>query len=150
MFTALNLDVGAGGYAESEGRLRENACVSTAQMAYRLGLIGDLERVFVADAGERALGFVSLRLAPYMDQDVPYAEVTQLFVEPEARRSGVGLVLMDAAAAFAAEAGATSIVVRTGAGNSQAQTFYRKAGYAPEYVAFEKFLTKPEGVMAHA
>ena len=46
--------------------------------------------VYLAEDEGRAVGLLSLRLVPYLDQDVPYAEVMNLYVRPEARRGGVG------------------------------------------------------------
>ena len=71
---------------------------------------------------------------------MPYAEITQVYVQPDARRSGVAQALMTFAEAQAARFGATSVHLVTGVDNLGAQAFYKAAGYEDLYVGFDKFL----------
>jgi ribosomal protein S18 acetylase RimI-like enzyme len=57
------------------------------------------------------------------------AHVDALVVAEGARRRGNGRALMDAAAAWARQRGATRVVLTVWAGNSAARAFYRSLGY---------------------
>jgi ribosomal protein S18 acetylase RimI-like enzyme len=140
LLTGLNLQVGVGGYPP-ERELDPALCdVSPDQLQRRAIVMRNLETVYVAELAGAVCGFVSLRLTPYLDQDVPYAEITEVYVDPEARRHGVARALMSYAEGQAARSGATSVHLVTGADNVDAQAFYKAAGYQDLYVGFEKFL----------
>ena len=142
LLTDLNLQVGVGGYPPEREYEPELCNVTPDQVQRRAITMRNLETVFVAELGGAVCGFVSLRLTPYLDQDVPYAEITEVYVEPEARRHGVAQALMLFAEGQAARHGATSVHLVTGAGNVNAQAFYKAAGYEDLYVGFEKFLPR--------
>ncbi len=88
--------------------------------------------IFVAFAGERAAGFAqlfplfsSLRLAPVW-------LLSDLFVAPKARGSGIATALLERCRAFAAETGACGIELSTAVTNATAQRVYERAGYRRE------------------
>ena len=62
--------------------------VTETSVAGRLRQAANHETVIVAEVGERIAGFASLRVTDSLDP-APYAELTDLFVETEARRLGV-------------------------------------------------------------
>jgi ribosomal protein S18 acetylase RimI-like enzyme len=62
---------------------------------------------------------------PYVGQDAPYAELTQLYVRQHFQRQGVGSALIEEVERKAVEAGATCVHVITGQDNKEAQAFYR-------------------------
>src|SRR5207253_10250317 len=64
------------------GRVTETA------VAGRLRLAAPHESVIVAEVDDRLTGFASHRVIESLDP-VPYAELADLFVEPDARRLGV-------------------------------------------------------------
>lgn len=140
LLTELNLQVGVGGYPPEREFDPELCDITPDQVQRRAIVMRHLETVYVAELGGAVCGFVSLRLTPYLDQDVPYAEITEVYVEPEARRHGVAGALMAFAEAQAVRSGATSVHLVTGADNVDAQAFYKAAGYQDLYVGFEKFL----------
>ena len=140
LLTDLNLDVGVGGYPPERERDPELAVVTPDQIQRRAVTMRQLETVYVAEVAGAVCGFVSLRLTPYLDQDAPYAEITEVYVDPTARRKGVAQALMTFAESQAAKYGATSVHLVTGADNVNAQAFYKAAGYLDLYVGFEKFL----------
>jgi ribosomal protein S18 acetylase RimI-like enzyme len=140
LLTDLNLDVGVGGYPPEREREPELAVVTPDQLQRRAISMRNLETVYVAEVEDAVCGFVSLRLTPYLDQDAPYAEITEVYVEPQARRRGVAQALMTFAESQAARYGATSVHLVTGADNVKAQALYKAAGYEDLYVGFEKFL----------
>ncbi len=111
-------------------------------VARRLRQVESFETVVVAEGGGRLLGFASLRVTPSLDP-TPYAEMTELFVEADSRRLGVASRLVKYLEGLAKEQGATHMVVLTGRMNTEAQTFYRNAGYEQYAVAMRKSLRAP-------
>src|SRR5437667_4303387 len=119
------------------GRVTETA------VAGRLRLAAPHESVIVAEVDDRLTGFASLRVTDSLDPD-PYAELADLFVEPESRRLGVASRLVKYAEGIAREHGASHIVVLTGQKNTEALAFYRSAGYEEFATAMRKPLKLAE------
>lgn len=113
--------------------------VTEVAVAGRLRQASAFETVVVAEVEDRLVGFASLRVTDSLDPD-PYAELTDLFVEPESRRLGVASRLVKYLEGLARERGASHIVVLTGQRNTEAQTFYRSAGYEEYAIAMRKSL----------
>lgn len=113
--------------------------VTDVAVAGRLRQAATHETVVVAEVDERITGFASLRVTDSLDP-APYAELTDLFVEPEARRLGVASRLVKYLEGIARERGASHLVVLTGQRNTEAQAFYRSAGYEGYAVAMRKSL----------
>lgn len=147
LMTAFNRQVGAMGVGWGQDTAPEVADVSTEQARRRLTAMAGTERVYLAEVGGRAVGIAALRLVPHLDQDVPYAELTQVYVDPAQRASGLGARLIAHVEGEARTAGATAVYLLTGEDNTGAQAFYRRQGYAAHYVGFEKTLAsaKSEG-----
>ncbi len=116
--------------------------VTEAAIVRRLQQAEAHETVVVAEGGGRLRGFASLRVTLSLDP-TPYAEVTDLFVEPESRRLGVASRLVKYLEGIARERGAAHIVILTGRTNTEAQTFYRNAGYEEYATAMRKSLRSP-------
>jgi ribosomal protein S18 acetylase RimI-like enzyme len=113
--------------------------VTEVAVAGRLRQASANETVVVAEVGGKIVGFASLRVTDSLDPD-PYAELTDLFVESESRRLGVASRLVKYLEGLARERGATHLVVLTGTKNTEAQAFYRSAGYEEYAVAMRKAL----------
>ncbi|MSQ09822.1 MAG: GNAT family N-acetyltransferase [Dehalococcoidia bacterium] len=147
LMSAFNRQVGVMGIGWGHDTAPEVSDVSPEQARRRLAAMVATERVYLADAGGQAVGIAALRLVSHLDQDVPYAEMTQIYVDPVRRASGVGALLIAHVEAEAQAAGTTAIYLLTGEDNTGAQAFYRRQGYAAHYVGFEKALTsaKSEG-----
>ena len=60
--------------------------------------------------------------------------MNDLFVEPEARRRGVGRLLLEAAAEFGRHTGAVRLTLVTALDNAPAQALYERAGWRRESV----------------
>lgn len=85
--------------------------------------------LLVVEGDDALLGFA--QLYP-MFSSVRMASIwilNDLYVVPEARRHGVGRLLLHASAAAAQAAGATRIVLETGRANVPARALYRAAGW---------------------
>jgi GNAT superfamily N-acetyltransferase len=119
------------------GRVTETA------VAGRLRQAAPAESVIVAEVDDRLAGFASLRVTDSLDP-APYAELTDLFVEPEARRLGVASRLVKYVEGIARERGALHLVVLTGQKNTEALAFYRSAGYEEYATALRKSLKLAE------
>jgi ribosomal protein S18 acetylase RimI-like enzyme len=140
LMTAFNRAVGAMGVGWGRDTSSDVADVSPAQAERRLTAMAATETVYLAEVDGLPVGIAALRVVPHLDQDVPYAELTQIYVTPEHRRNGVAAALIGHVEAQARSAGATSVYLLTGHDNAAAQAFYQAQGFQPDYVGFDKFL----------
>ena len=108
--------------------------------AARLANPGRVDTPLLAVVAGRAVGIANLRLLAPVFYPEPYAELTELFVEEDFRRQGVGQALVRFAEQLARQGGAAELFVLTGAGNRLAQAFYHVIGYQANDIAFSKLL----------
>ncbi len=94
--------------------------------------------VFFASEGGSAHGFVQIFESWSTIRLAPMLILEDLFVEPSARGRGIARALIDAAIAYAREAGAGGMFLETAVGNERAQAVYERAGWERE-AAFVKF-----------
>jgi GNAT superfamily N-acetyltransferase len=111
---------------------------SAAQIAARLVACAEIETALVAELDGQLGGFACLRIVPCVLYAEPYAELTELYVEPEFRRRGLGRALIAYAEQLAGARGATDLIIMTGIGNAAAQALYRTAGYDTYAVALNR------------
>jgi ribosomal protein S18 acetylase RimI-like enzyme len=142
LLTELNRTVGIVGADREHEKLPENTDLTPRQVEARLRGVAGIETVLVAYADGEPAGFTSVRVIPYLDQDTPYAEVTQLYVRPQFQRRGIASRLVEAAEKLAQDAEATCLHILTGVDNTDGQAFYRAAGYVAECYDFQKFLER--------
>jgi ribosomal protein S18 acetylase RimI-like enzyme len=114
--------------------------LAEAQTRRRLLAIEGVETVFLAVVEGEAAGCASLRVVPFLSDDVPRAELAELYVDPPYRRRGIGGALVRYAEALAIERGATELILLTGLNNHDAQAFYRRLGYREAALAMERSL----------
>lgn len=69
--------------------------------------------------------------------------LNDLFVTPEARASGFGRILLDAACTYGRQIGAARLSLSTAADNANAQSLYERAGWTrdTEFYAYDFALT---------
>ena len=101
-----------------------------AQVAVRMQASAQVLTTYVAEVEGKLAGFACLRLIPHLQGDAPYAELTDLYVDPPYRRRGVARALMTEVETVSVAAGADEIVVITGFENDGAQDAYEAQGYA--------------------
>ncbi len=89
------------------------------------------ELVSVAAGREGLCGFVCGRVFRSFCYSEKNAEITELFVEAQSRREGVGAALISHMEKRLRALGADEIHLYTGRDNRAAQAFYERAGYAP-------------------
>jgi GNAT superfamily N-acetyltransferase len=87
---------------------------------------------WLAERDGRAVGFVSS--GPPRDEDVPLpgAELYAIYVLTAERRSGIGRLLLETAAAHWRERGATQLVLWVLESNAPARAFYQAMGWRPD------------------
>lgn len=136
LMTALNETVGPSGVRTAA---TEDITVTPDQARRRIDDMSASEQVILAFVDGAPAGLLSLRIVPYLSQDVPYAEVTELMVLGEHRRCGVATLLMAQAEFLARQRGCIAMQVRASRDNEDAKAFYRGAGFEPEEVGFVKY-----------
>jgi ribosomal protein S18 acetylase RimI-like enzyme len=115
---------------------------SAAQIAARMAACVEIEIALVAELDGQVGGFACVRVVPCMLYAEPYAELTELYVEPTFRRRGVGRALLASAEQLARTRGADDLILMTGVGNAAAQALYRSAGYDTYAVALNRKVGK--------
>ena len=90
--------------------------------------------IFLALAGAAAIGFTQLYPSFSSAAMARIFILNDLFVTPEARRSGVGSALLQAAAEYGRHTGAVRLVLSTELSNTAAQSLYEKTGWKRDTV----------------
>jgi ribosomal protein S18 acetylase RimI-like enzyme len=111
---------------------------SAEQIAARLVACANIETAILAEVDGQVAGFACVRVVPCVLYAEPYAELTELYVEPAFRRRGLGRALIAYAEQLARARGASELLIMTGTGNAVAQALYRAAGYATYAVALNR------------
>ena len=98
----------------------------TQQRDVEAVLASDVTEVWVADANERAVGFVAARIHP----DGRIGEIDMLAVDPDQQGAGIGQALTAHALAWIKESGIEVAMVGTGGdpGHAPARRTYANAG----------------------
>ncbi|MGB8634309.1 MAG: GNAT family N-acetyltransferase [Rhodanobacteraceae bacterium] len=111
-------------------RFYRQAPDAAAARAYLLERLQHEEAVILlAESEGTAVGF-TLLYPGFSSVRMARAHVlNDLYVVPEARRKGIGLALLEAAAAFARSCGSMRISLETAHDNQPAQALYRRAGW---------------------
>ncbi len=89
----------------------------------------DREQVFVAQSQGQLVGFICVQVFKSMCYTVNYAEITELFVMEEHRKTGIGAKLMAYAQEAVKTEGVKGYQLFTGGDNVIAQRFYEGLGY---------------------
>ena len=108
------------------------------QIAAQIDACAGIETMFLAEVDGVVAGMASLRLLPNICDPIPYAELTELFVEQAYRRLGVGRMLVEQIEQAARAAGAVQLVLLTGFKNSRGHAFYHALGFAMYSFAMHK------------
>lgn len=95
-------------------------------------------RVLVAEGEGKILGAASLWIKPDLAHGDVVVEVPMLVVSKDARRQGIGRLLVDEIRGMAAEEGATLVELIATSDNSNARAFYRSLGFVEtDHVSLE-------------
>ena len=111
-------------------------------VAFRKRLFELLEepraRVLVAEGEEGVLGAATLWVKPDLAHADVVVEVPMLVVSREARRRGIGRLLVDGIRGVAAEESATLVELIATSDNADARSFYRSLGFVEtDHVSLE-------------
>lgn len=104
--------------------------LTEADCADRLSriLLRDDQKLFVADVDGRAVGWVHVVVAEYVDAEA-FVVIGGLVVDRKQRRRGVGRALMERAEAWARERGCSIVRLSSSATRNEAHRFYESLGY---------------------
>ena len=117
-------------------------CPADLQLATRYiseRLANNESTIFLAQEGDKNLGFVQLYSTFCSVQAVPIFVLYDLFVEESARNSGLGAQLMNRAKDYAQQAGAGRIDLQTAHSNHAGQHLYEKLGYVKVMEDFHSY-----------
>jgi ribosomal protein S18 acetylase RimI-like enzyme len=112
------------------------------QVAARMLASQRVLTTFIGEMDGQPVGFACLRLIPHLQGDEPYAELTDIYVDPPFRHRGVARALLVHVEEAARSAGADGVVLITGFDNENAQAAYRANGYVNWALAMEKRFSK--------
>ena len=96
--------------------------------------------IFVAVAGPKILGCVTVQKNSLLHRERSDARITALEVSPEARVFGIGRKLVFEAERWARSQGCDRVEVTSGHSRTGAHEFYRKLGYEHTSLRFSKML----------
>src|SRR6266511_1186080 len=111
------------------------------QLAACMPAVRDIETALLAELDGELAGFACLRVVPCLLYAAPYAELTELYVEPSYRRRGVGRALIAYAEQLAHQRGAEEVIIMTGINNAPAQALYRAMSYDSYAIALNRKIT---------
>ena len=99
-----------------------------------------LETVFLSKLAGRLAGLLVLRTVPTLSDPEDWAEITELYVRPAARRRGVGKALVEAAIQYAQARGCTHVHLLVDPANRVALSFYSVVGFHRDSCAMRRRL----------
>ena len=105
------------------------------QLALRLADPRRVDQALLTEVDGRAVGFAGLRVVPCVFYKEPYAELTELYVQLDHRRRGVGRMLAEKALELARQAGAGHMLMLVGRDNQTAGLFYKSLGFIDDDAA---------------
>ena len=100
------------------------------QIADHIANRAHYETPFVAEHDGEIVGMACLRLLPCLCDPTPYAELTELYVDPAHQRHGIGRALVRHIEDVARDQGAAELVLMTAWRNTRAHYFYHALGYS--------------------
>jgi ribosomal protein S18 acetylase RimI-like enzyme len=103
--------------------------LSPDEFAERMVQAEGQEIVFLGELEGRLAGLAVLRTVPTLSEPEDWAELTELYVRPPARRRGVGKALVEAAIQYAQSRGCTQVHLLVDPENRGALTFYTTVGF---------------------
>lgn len=102
---------------------------TAAQMERDLSILEN-ERAFVAQCGEQLLGFCCCQVKRSFCYETLTVELTELYVEPSARRQGVARALLTAMQGSFSGEPVERFELLTGEDNAAARAFYERCGFS--------------------
>ncbi len=101
-----------------------------------------VDPIFPAVADGQVLGLLALHLCRMLQYASPIVRVTALVVDAQARRRGMGKLLMEHAERMGSAAGCEFVELTSAMDRAEAHAFYRSIGYEPSSLRFRKPLVR--------
>ena len=99
------------------------------------------EMVLVAEVENQVVGFACVQMMSSVCYPHPWAELIELYIQPQFRRQGLGRALVQESERMARERGATGMHLLTGVANTAGQALYSALGYTKQPdLSFQKWL----------
>lgn len=118
----------------------DDARATVAHIAAHIEFRAQIETPFIAAVDGRVVGLACLRLLPCLCDPIPYAELTELIVDPRYRRQGVGQALVRRIEREAREQGAAALTLMSAWLNTEAHAFYHALGYRLYTITLQRSL----------
>ncbi|SEL54827.1 GNAT family N-acetyltransferase [Haloferax larsenii] len=131
------------GNLDEHDALAGDEYVRVNALAYRQAQLADEDvQTFVAEADGSQTGYttVSYSESPPVFARGATAKVTELYVEPDARGSGLGTALLERAHEWGERRGCEHAALSVHARNETAQACYEAAGYETRYLKMDRQL----------
>ena len=101
-----------------------------------------VDPIFLAVEDGQALGLLALHLCRMLQYASPIVRVTALVVDAQARRRGMGKLLMEHAERMGSAAGCEFVELTSAMDRAEAHALYRSIGYEPSSIRFRKPLVR--------
>ena len=114
--------------------------VSPQQAAERIPQLDKTgsDPIFLAISEGRVAGVLACHFCRMLQYPDPVMRVTAVVVDRQARRLGIGKLLMQHAEALAAARGCEFVELTSATTRAEAHAFYRSIGYEPNSLRFRK------------
>jgi GNAT superfamily N-acetyltransferase len=99
-----------------------------------------LDATFVAIDDGRPLGLIALHRCQMIQYRAPVTRITALVVDQQARRRGIGRLLVDHALRWAEQRECELVELTSALDRAEAHAFYRDLGFEPNSLRFRKSL----------
>ena len=96
---------------------------------------------FIAHEDGRPLGLIGLHRCRMIQYEMPVARITVLVVHPQARRRGIGRLLIDHAMRWAEQGECELVELTSALDRGEAHAFYHEVGFERTSWRFRKSLT---------
>ncbi|MFN9621133.1 MAG: GNAT family N-acetyltransferase [Synechococcaceae cyanobacterium] len=110
------------------------------ESAYAAFFRAELQRpevaLLIAELGPQPVGYAFVRMEPMslVDLRTAGAWLHDIYVDPQARRGGIGRLLLDAAKEAALRLGSSSLMLSASPHNAKAQALFQRAGLRPTMI----------------
>jgi ribosomal protein S18 acetylase RimI-like enzyme len=113
---------------------------TAAERVQRLNATGS-DPVFIACEDRRPLGLAALHSCSMIQYRRPVARITALIVHRQARRRGIGRLLIRHALLWAEQSGCELVELTSALNRTAAHAFYRRLGFESNSLRFRKLLS---------
>lgn len=117
--------------------LRRHARPEPLESTYATLICSDDAHLVVGTRGESIVGFGVAEIAPLAGGGT-LGRITDLYIEPEARRAGVGEAVLSLLTAFCARRGCSGIDALALPGSREAKSFFETSGFTARLLVMHR------------